>query len=70
MVCSVFLLGMDCINNLKVKDIRMLLRYHFGSEELKGGPKKVEIVKTVKDFYKGLVSSCTDMREWGVCCNK
>ena len=38
LVCSVLAFGMDHINNLKVKDLRVLLRYHFGSEILKGGP--------------------------------
>ena len=31
-VRSVLAFGMDHINNLKVKDLRVLLRYHFGSE--------------------------------------
>ena len=30
LVCSVFEFGMDLINNLKLKDIRVLLHYHFG----------------------------------------
>ena len=30
--------GMDHINNLKVKYLRVLLHYHFGSENLKGIP--------------------------------
>ena len=42
--------GMDHINNLKVKDLRVLICYHFGSENLKGIPKKVELVESVKDF--------------------
>ena len=42
---------MDHINNLKVKDLRVLLCYHFGSEKLKGIPKKVELVGIVKYFY-------------------
>ena len=41
---------MDHINNLKVKDLRMLLHYNFGSEKLKRTPKKVEVVEAVKDF--------------------
>ena len=31
LVRSVLEFGMDYINNLKMKDIRVLLRYHFGS---------------------------------------
>ena len=31
LVCLVLVFVMDHINNLKVKDIRVLLRYHFGS---------------------------------------
>ena len=54
---------MDHINNLKVKDLRVLLRYHFGSEKLKGSPKKVEIVEAVKycfiKYWYGLV------QRWG-----
>ena len=30
LVCSVLTFGMDHINILKVKELRMLLRYHFG----------------------------------------
>ena len=50
---------MDHINNLKVKDIGVLLHYHFGSETLKGIPKKVEIVEDITDLFwrdwKGLM---------------
>ena len=42
--------GMDKINNLKVKDLRVLLCYHFGPEKLKGIPNKVELVEAVKFF--------------------
>ena len=48
LVRLVLALGMDHINNLKVKDLKVLLRYHFGSEKLKGIPKKVELVEAVK----------------------
>ena len=41
---------MDHINNLEVKDLTVLLRYHFGSEKLKGDPKKVELVGAVGFF--------------------
>ena len=42
---------MDHINNLKVKDLRVLLCYHFGSERLKGNPNKVEVVDSVTDLF-------------------
>ena len=42
---------MDHINNLKVKDLRVLIQYHFGSEKLKGIPKKLELVEAVTDFF-------------------
>ena len=31
LVCSVLAFGTDHINNLKVKDLRVLLHYHFGT---------------------------------------
>ena len=40
------------INNLKFKELQVLLRYHFGSESLKGIPKKVELVKAVTDLFR------------------
>ena len=43
---------MDHINNLKVKDLRVLLHYQFGSEKLKGSPKKVELLDAVKCFLE------------------
>ena len=50
MVLSVLSFGMDHINNLKVKGLRLIICYHFGSEKLKGIQKKVEIVEAVKYF--------------------
>ena len=47
---SVLAFGMYHINNLKVKDLRVLLCYHSGSENLKEIPNKVEHVEAVKDF--------------------
>ena len=47
---SVFEFGMDHIKNLKVKELRMLLHYHFRSEKLKSSPNKVELVEAVTDF--------------------
>ena len=46
-VYSVLAFGMDHINNLKLKDLRVLLCYHFGSEKLKGRQNKVELVEAV-----------------------
>ena len=51
LVRSVLIFGMDHINNLKVKDIWVLLHYHFRSERLKGIPKKVELVEAVTDSF-------------------
>ena len=42
---------MDHINTLKVKELRVILRYHFGLERLKGTPKKVELVEAVTDLF-------------------
>ena len=39
---------MDHINNLKVKDLMVILCYKFGSEKLKGIPKKLKLVGAVK----------------------
>ena len=44
LVCSVLASGIDHINNLKVKGLRVLLRYHFHSENLKRITKKLELV--------------------------
>ena len=52
LVHSVLTFGMDNINNLKVKEIRVLLRYHFGSETLKGTPNKVELVEAVTNLFR------------------
>ena len=38
LVCLVLAFVVNCINNIKFKDLRVLLRYHFRSEKLKGGP--------------------------------
>ena len=54
LVRSVLAFGMDHINSLKVKDIRVILRCHFGSEKLKGGPRKVELVEAVKYFFENI----------------
>ena len=52
MVRSVLAFGMDHIITLKVKELRVILRYHFGSERLKGTPKKVEIVEAITDLFR------------------
>ena len=52
LVRSVLTFGMDHINNLKVKDLRVFLRYHFGSERLKGIPNKVELVEAITDLFR------------------
>ena len=41
LVCYVLAFVMDHINKLKLKNIWLLLRYHSGSEKLRGIPKKV-----------------------------
>ena len=43
---------MDHINNLKFKELRVLLCYHFGSERLKGSSKKVELVEAVTGLFR------------------
>ena len=40
LVCLILGFDIDHINNLKVKDLRVLICYHSGSEKLKGIPKK------------------------------
>ena len=40
LVRYVLVFGTDHINNLKVKELQVLFRYHFGSETLKWTPKK------------------------------
>ena len=41
LVSSVLEFRIDHINNLKVKEYRVLICYHFRSEKLKGRPNKV-----------------------------
>ena len=43
---------MDYIKNLKVKDLRVLLFYHFRSEQLNGSTKKVELLEAVNDIFR------------------
>ena len=49
LVRSVLTFGIYHINILKVKELRVILRYHFGSERLKGTPKKLELVEAVTE---------------------
>ena len=68
MVSSVLTFGMDHINNLKVKEIQVLLRYHFKSERLKGSPMKVELVEAVTDLFQrdweGLIQRVGGWGRW------
>ena len=52
LVPSILTIGMDHVNNLKVKELQVLLRYHFGSERLKGSPKQLELVEAVTDLFR------------------
>ena len=52
LVRSVLTFGMDHINNLKVKEVQVILRYPFGLERLKGVPNKVELVEAVTDLFR------------------
>ena len=52
MVRSVLTLDMDHINILKIKELRVLLCYHFELERLKRSPKKVELVEAVTDLFR------------------
>ena len=67
---SVFEFGMDHIKNLKVKELRMLLHYHFRSEKLKSSPNKVELVEAVNDFLERIRRVLFRWRGWDICCNK
>ena len=61
LVRSVLAFGMDHINKLKLKDLRVLLWYQFGSGKLKGIPKKLELVEAMKDFLESIgVILCRD----------
>ena len=40
------------INNLKMKELRVIFCYHFGSEDLKVSPNKVELVESIKYFLE------------------
>ena len=50
LVCSVLTFGMDHINNLKVKELQVILCDLFGSERLKGISNKVKLEEAVNDL--------------------
>ena len=50
----VLALGMDHINKIKVKELRVLLCYHVVSEKLKAIPKKLELMEAVTDFLESI----------------
>ena len=52
LVHSVLTFDMDHINDLKFKEIQVLLRYNFESERLKGIPKKAKLVEAVTDLFR------------------
>ena len=71
LVRSVLAFGMDHINNLKVKNHRVILHYQFGSYKLMGIQIKVEIVEAVKYFLESTGAVlCRDGGGGVVCCNK
>ena len=43
---------MDYTKNLKVKDLKVLLCYYFGSEKMNGSPKRVELVETITGLFR------------------
>ena len=52
LVCSVLKIFMYPINNLKFKELGVLLRYNLDSERLKGSLQKVELVNFVIVFLE------------------
>ena len=54
LVHSVLAFDMDHTKNLKVKDLKVLLRYYFWSEKLKGIPNKLELMRSVTEFLERL----------------
>ena len=65
LVCSILIFDMDHINNLKVKELWVLLRYYFGSERLKGIPKKVELVEAITDLFRRDQEGLMQRGGWG-----
>ena len=52
LVFNVLRFCMDHINNFKVKELWVLLCYHFGSERFKGIRNKSELVEAATDLYR------------------
>ena len=52
MVCLVFAFGMDNTKNLKVKDLKVIICYYLGSENLKGIPIKLGLVEAVTELFR------------------
>ena len=65
LVSSVLKFGMDHINNLKVKELQVILCYHLGSGRLKGTPKKIELVEAVTDLFRKEWEGLTQRRVCG-----
>ena len=53
LVRSILTVGIDHINILKVKELRVLLRYRFGTERLEGSQKKLELVEAADNLFRG-----------------
>ena len=51
-VSSILTFDSDHIKTLKVKELRVLLCYQFGSERFKGTSKKMELVEAVNGLSK------------------
>ena len=60
--------GIDHINTLKVKEIRVLFQYHFGSEKLKGVPNKVDLWSLLMISLERIGRFLSRRAEGGVCC--
>ena len=60
---------MDHINNIKVKELRVIIFYYLLSVKLKGSLIKLELVEAVTDFFRKDLEGVAQ-RWGGVCCNK
>ena len=56
---------MDHIKNIKVKDIKVILCYYFGSGKLKGSLDKLELVEAVTDFSRKYQEGVVQMEGGG-----
>ena len=61
---------MGYVKNLKVKYLRALIHYNYMLENLKGPPKKVELVEAVTEFLEMIGRIFYIRRGWDVCGNK